>query len=134
MKEMSELHFPETLRYAQDHEWARQDNGNIVVGISDYAQDQLGDITYVELPQEGDSFEKGEELGTLESVKAVSEVFMPVSGEIVAVNTELGETPGLVNEDPYERGWLVEVKPTDLKEMDDLMSAEQYAEMLRGLE
>lgn len=134
MKEISELNFPETLRYAQDHEWARQENGNIVVGISDYAQDQLGDITYVELPQEGDSFEKGEELGTLESVKAVSEVFMPVSGEIVAVNTELGETPALVNEDPYGRGWLVEVKPTDLGEMDDLMSAEQYAEMLRRLE
>lgn len=134
MKEISELNFPETLRYAQDHEWARQENGNIVVGISDYAQDQLGDIIYVELPQEGDSFEKGEELGTLESVKAVSEVFMPVSGEIVAVNTELGETPALVNEDPYGRGWLVEVKPTDLGEMDDLMSAEQYAEMLRRLE
>lgn len=134
MKEISELNFPETLRYAQDHEWARQENGNIVVGISDYAQDQLGDIIYVELPQEGDSFEKGEELGTLESVKAVSEVFMPVSGEIVAVNTELGETPALVNEDPYGRGWLVEVKPTDLGEMDDLMSAEQYTEMLRRLE
>ena len=134
MKEISELNFPETLRYAQDHEWARQENGNIVVGISDYAQDQLGDIIYVELPQEGDSFEKGEELGTLESVKAVSEVFMPVSGEIVAVNTELGETPALVNEDPYGRGWLVEVKPTDLGEMADLMSAEQYAEMLRRLE
>jgi glycine cleavage system H protein len=134
MKEISELNFPETLRYAKDHEWARQENGNIVVGISDYAQDQLGDITYAELPQEGNSFEKGEELGTLESVKAVSEVFMPVGGEIVAVNTELGETPGLVNEDPYGRGWLVQVKPTDLEEVGELMSAEQYAEMLRGLE
>lgn len=134
MKEIHELHFPDTVRYAHDHEWARQENDIIVVGISDYAQDQLGDITFVELPQEGDFFEKGEEFGTLESVKAVSEVFMPVAGEIVAINGELGESPGLVNEDPYGAGWLIKVRPTNATDLENLMSANEYEDMLRGLE
>lgn len=134
MKEISELQLPDTVWYAKDHEWARTENGTIVIGVSDYAQDQLGDITYVELPQEGDTFERGEEFGTLESVKAVSELFIPVSGEIVAVNTELGEMPGWVNEDPYGKGWLIKVQPADAAQMDDLMSASDYTEMLEGLE
>ena len=134
MKEINELQFPDTVRYAKDHEWARLENGTIVIGVSDYAQDQLGDITYVELPQEGDTFERGAEFGTLESVKAVSELFIPVGGEIVAVNTELGDMPGAVNEDPYGKGWLVKVQPTTAGEMDELMSASEYVEMLKGIE
>ncbi|MFH1113738.1 MAG: glycine cleavage system protein GcvH, partial [Pseudomonadota bacterium] len=101
MKKIEELNFPASLRYAEDHEWAVLRDGTVVVGISDYAQDQLGDITYVELPAVGDSLEQGDEFGTLESVKAVSELFMPVGGDIVAVNEDLGESPGLINEDPY---------------------------------
>jgi glycine cleavage system H protein len=134
MKELDELQFPDNLSYAQQHEWARLDGDKVLVGISDYAQDQLGDITFVELPEVGAAFEKGEEFGTLESVKAVSELFMPLGGEIIAVNVELGESPGLVNSDPYGAGWLIQVSPTGLEELQSLMTADQYIEMLRGLE
>ncbi len=134
MKKIKELNLPGSVRYAEDHEWAKLGNGTVVVGISDYAQDQLGDITYVELPAVGDSFEQGDEFGTLESVKAVSELFMPVGGDIVAVNEDLGESPGLINEDPYVGGWIVEIQPSDLKELDALMDVDGYVEMLRGFE
>lgn len=134
MKEIDELHLPDDVRYAQEHEWAKLDGDKVVVGVSDYAQDQLGDITYAELPAVGDTFDKGQEFGTLESVKAVSELFMPVTGEIAAVNVELGESPGLVNEEPYGAGWLIEVKPAKIDDLDTLMSAAEYREMLRGLE
>jgi len=134
MKQIKELNLPSSVRYAEDHEWARVTNGTVVVGISDYAQDQLGDITYVELPTVGDSFEQGDEFGTMESVKAVSELFIPVGGEIVAVNEDLGESPGLINEDPYGSGWIIEVEPSNLHEMDTLMDADAYREMLRGFE
>ncbi|MBM3299469.1 MAG: glycine cleavage system protein GcvH [Deltaproteobacteria bacterium] len=127
------MQFPGGLRYAEQHEWARLEGDMVVVGISDYAQDQLGDITFVELPSVGDTFEKGQEFGTLESVKAVSELFIPLGGEILAANEELAESPGLVNSDPYGRGWLIQVKPTDVEELQSLMTAEQYIEMLRGL-
>ena len=131
MKELSELDFPETVRYTEDHEWAA-DNGEIVlIGVSDYAQDQLGDIVYVEMPEIGDIFEKGDEFGTLESVKAVSEIYMPVGGEVVAVNESLVDTPELINQDPYG-AWIVEIRATDAGEYDELMSAEDYIEMLRG--
>jgi glycine cleavage system H protein len=134
MKQIKELNFPSSVRYAEDHEWTRVTNGTVIVGISDYAQDQLGDITYAELPAVGDSFEQGDEFGTLESVKAVSELFMPVGGDIVAVNEDLGESPGLINEDPYGSGWIIAIEPSDLREMDTLMDAEAYIEMLRGFE
>lgn len=134
MKEIKELNLPSSVRYAEDHEWARVTNGTVIVGISDYAQDQLGDITYAELPAVGDTFEQGDEFGTLESVKAVSELFMPIGGEIVAVNEELGESPGLINDDPYGSGWLIEVEPSDLHEMDTLMDTDAYREMLKGFE
>lgn len=134
MADINELHLPDFVRYAEDHEWAKLSDGTAIVGISDYAQDQLGDITYVELPAVGDSFEKGEEFGTLESVKAVSELFMPIGGEIKAVNEELGESPGLINEDPYGNGWLIEIEPSDPNEMESLMTAEGYVELLRGFD
>ncbi|MBB5346815.1 glycine cleavage system protein GcvH [Desulfoprunum benzoelyticum] len=131
MKDLSELDFPETVRYTEDHEWAAVDGEVVRIGVSDYAQDQLGDIVYVEMPEIGDIFEKGDEFGTLESVKAVSEIYMPVGGEVVAVNEVLVDTPELINQDPYG-AWIVEIRATDVGEYDELMSAEDYIEMLRG--
>jgi glycine cleavage system H protein len=103
-----------------------------VIGISDYAQDQLGDIVFVELPQVGDTFEKGVEFGTVESVKAVSELYMPLGGEVVAVNETLEESPELVNNDPYSGGWMIKIKPSNADEMDQLMRKEAYLDMLKG--
>lgn len=131
MKELSELEFPETMRYTEDHEWAAVDGETVRIGVSDYAQDQLGDIVYVEMPKVGDIFEKGDEFGTLESVKAVSEIYMPVGGEVVAVNEALIDTPEMINQDPYG-AWIVEIRPNDAGEYDELMSAEDYLDMLRG--
>ncbi|MDP3481325.1 MAG: glycine cleavage system protein GcvH [Desulfoprunum sp.] len=131
MKELSELEFPETIRYTEDHEWAAVDGDTVRIGVSDYAQDQLGDIVYVEMPEVGDMFEKGDEFGTLESVKAVSELYLPMGGEVVAVNELLLETPELINQEPYG-SWIVEIRPTDPAEYDELMNAEDYIEMLRG--
>ena len=131
MKELSELDFPETVRYTEDHEWAAVDGETVRIGVSDYAQDQLGDIVYVEMPEIGDMFEKGDEFGTLESVKAVSELYLPMGGEVVAVNDLLLETPELINQEPYGT-WIIEIRPSDPAEYDDLMNAEDYLEMLRG--
>ena len=134
MKEIGELHLPDDVRYAEDHEWARSEGENTRIGISDYAQDQLGDIVYVELPQVGDTFNKGEEFGTVESVKAVAELYMPIGGEILAVNTALEESPELVNKSPYGDGWLIEVKPADSAELDALMTRDVYLETLKGIQ
>jgi glycine cleavage system H protein len=132
MKEISELTLPEDLRYAEDHEWVRTGSDNAKIGISDYAQDQLGDIVFVELPQVGDVLEKGAEFGTVESVKAVSELYMPIGGEVIAVNAELEDAPELVNTAPYDQGWMVEVKPTDAGQIDALMDKAAYLEALKG--
>ena len=122
---------PENLRYTEEHEWVRLQGDTAEIGITHFAQDQLGDIVYVEMPEIGDIFEKGDEFGTLESVKAVSEIYMPVGGEVVAVNEALIDTPELINQDPYG-AWIVEIRATDVGEYDELMSAEDYIEMLRG--
>ena len=132
MKEISELNLPGDVRYAEDHEWARLDGNKARVGLDDYAQDQLGDIVFVELPNVGDVFKKGEEFATVESVKAVAECYMPLSGEITAVNTELVDSPGLINESPYGSGWLIEIKPSDLSEMDLLMTREACLTKIKG--
>jgi glycine cleavage system H protein len=132
MKEISELNLPDDLRYAEDHEWARSEGGNIRVGIDDYAQDQLGDIVYVDLPQVGDTFSKGEEFGSVESVKAVSELYLPVGGEVIEINTKLEDSPELVNASPYDDGWMVLVKPDDPAELDALMDKNAYLEILKG--
>ena len=134
MKELSELILPDDLRYAEDHEWARIEGGEVRVGISDYAQDQLGDIVFVELPAVGDVFSRGDEFGTLESTKAVSELYAPVGGEVTAVNDALEESPGLVNESPYEAGWLIEIRPDDPVELEGLLSRADYLELLKGSE
>jgi glycine cleavage system H protein len=132
MKDLNELNFPEDLSYTKEHEWVRPLDGDTVrMGITDYAQDQLGDIVFVDVPQVGDTFKQEEELTTVESVKAVSEVYMPISGEITSVNSELEDSPELLNTDPYGEGWIVEIKPDDPSELDGLMSKDAYLEMLR---
>ncbi len=132
MKEISELTFPEEMKYNKSHEWAKPDGDTVRIGITDYAQDQLGDIVFVELPQAGETFDKGDEFGTVESVKAVSELYMPIGGEIVAVNETLADAPEKVNESPYEGGWMIEIKPGDPSEMDGLLDKNAYLESLKG--
>ncbi len=134
MKEIDELNLPDDVRYAEDHEWIRYEGDKVRIGISDYAQNQLGDIVFVELPQSGDTFEKGEEFGTVESVKAVSELYMPIGGEIISLNAALEESPDLVNQSPYNDGWMIEVKPSDSAELEALITRDAYLEMLKGLE
>ncbi|RJP66717.1 MAG: glycine cleavage system protein GcvH [Candidatus Abyssobacteria bacterium SURF_17] len=134
MKQISELNLPDDIRYSEDHEWARREGDAVRVGISDYAQDQLGDITFVGLPNVGDSFNQKEEFGTVESTKAVSELFMPVGGEVLAVNEALVESPGLVNEDPYGAGWILLVKSHNPDEMNSLMTKDDYVKRLKGTE
>jgi glycine cleavage system H protein len=131
MKELSELNFSDDVMYIDTHEWTKMDNDEAIIGISDYAQDQLGDIVFVELPQVGKTFEKGAEFGTVESVKAVSELFLPVSGEVVAINESLDDTPELVNNEPYTGGWMLRVKLSDKSELDQLMNQSAYLESLK---
>ena len=132
MKELNELNFPDDVRYAKSHEWAQARDDTIKIGITDYAQDQLGDIVFVELPEVGDTFGQGEEFGTVESVKAVSELYMPVAGEVVAINDSLEDAPEKVNNAPYGDGWMLEVKADNPAEMDDLMDNNAYVETLKG--
>jgi glycine cleavage system H protein len=132
MKELNELNFPAEVRYAESHEWARSEGDRVKIGISDYAQDQLGDIVFVELPEVGDTLGKGEEFGTVESVKAVSELYMPVAGEIVAANASLEDAPEKVNNTPYGDGWMIEIKAENPSELDDLMDNDAYLGTLKG--
>jgi glycine cleavage system H protein len=132
MKEINELNFPDDIRYAESHEWAKPQGDTVKVGISDYAQDQLGDIVFVEMPEAGETFEKGAEFGTVESVKAVSELYMPVGGEVVAVNTSLEDSPEMVNNTPYTDGWMIEVKPDDPAQLDSLLTKDAYLKSLQG--
>jgi len=125
---------PADRKYTEDHEWAMLDEGLVVVGITDYAQEQLGDIVYVELPQPGDTIEKSQSFGIIESVKAASDLLAPVSGAVVAANEELVDRPELVNQEPYEGGWMLRVQPEDGRQMDDLLTAEEYVVHLETLE
>ena len=134
MKEIQELEFPEALKYTEVHEWALPEGEGIKIGISDYAQDQLGDIVFVELPQKGERFEKGGEFGTVESVKAVAELFIPVGGEVLTVNSVLDGSPELLNKDPYGEGWMIEIKTSGSVELETLMARDAYVEHLKGKE
>jgi glycine cleavage system H protein len=120
-------------RYTKDHEYVRLEGDTAVVGITDYAQSQLGDVVYVELPEIGRRVEKGAEAAVVESVKAASEVYAPVSGEVVAVNGELENAPGTVNEDPAGKGWFLKLKVGDRAELDDLMTEEQYQDYVKSI-
>ncbi|MEW6549592.1 MAG: glycine cleavage system protein GcvH [Spirochaetota bacterium] len=117
-------------KYAESHEYAKLDAGLVIVGISDHAQEELGDIVFVELPKVGKALAKGQAFGTVESVKAASDLYMPVSGEVAEVNPELQADSGLVNRDPYGMGWMIKVKPGNLAEMDSLLSAEAYGKTI----
>lgn len=114
------------LLYTRDDEWIRVDGDEATVGVSDYAQDSLSDIVYLELPDVGDTFEEGESFGVVESVKAAADLYMPISGEVIAVNDALLDEPEAVNEDPYGRAWMVRVKMSDKSQLDELMDAEAY--------
>lgn len=124
------MNFPTNVKYTSEHEWIRLEGEEAYVGITDYAQDQLGDIVFVDVTTEGETLEAGEVFGTIEVVKTVSDLFLPVSGEILEVNPELEEHPELVNQDPYGKGWLVRIRPTDVSEMDKLMDAEAYKQII----
>jgi glycine cleavage system H protein len=127
MASASELRYDESCRYTKTSEWIRPlDGGKAAVGVTDYAQDQLSDIVYVEMPEVGDAFGSGESFGVVESVKATSDTYMPVAGEITAINEELEGSPQLVNEDPYGQGWFIEITMEDAAELDDLMDATAY--------
>ncbi len=131
MKDIQELILPEDVRYSDDHEWAKVEGATVKIGISDYAQDQLGDVVFVELPEVGDSFEAGDEFGTIESVKAVSELYLPLGGEVVAVNEELEGAPELLNQDPYS-SWIIEVKANDVQDLENLLDRDAYLGILKG--
>ncbi len=124
--------YPKDYRYTEDHEWIKIEGNIGTVGITDYAQKQLGDIVYVELPEVDDEFEKGDEVATVESVKAASPVIIPVSGKIVEINEELEDSPELVNQEPHGKGWFFKVEISNLSEIDDLMTAEQYEEFIKA--
>lgn len=123
---------PDDLDYTREHEWARREGDRVVVGITDYAQDQLGDVVFVELPEPGTKVTAGEPLGEVESTKSVSDIYSPISGEVVAKNSGVEESPEVVNSDPYGEGWLVAIKPAG--EAADLLSATEYRELIAGEE
>ena len=118
--------YPSELKYDKEHEWVRVSDDTVVMGISHFAQDQLGEVVYVDLPAEGDSITAGDTFGEIESVKSVSELFSPVTGEVTKVNDALDDAPETVNEDCYGEGWMVEVKLADASELDNMLSAEEY--------
>jgi glycine cleavage system H protein len=121
------LNIPEDLLYTKSHEWVRIEGDTATIGITDHAQDELGDIVFVELPEEGDAFDAGESFGTVESVKAVSDLYAPVGGEVVEVNSALEDAPENINEDPYGEGWIVKLRTTDEA---DLLSPEEYEKVV----
>ncbi|WP_313803797.1 glycine cleavage system protein GcvH [Cytobacillus sp.] len=125
------MNTPKELRYSEEHEWVKTEGEQVRIGITDFAQSELGDIVFVELPEVGDEVTADEPFGSVESVKTVSELYAPISGKVVAVNEDLSDSPEFVNESPYEKAWMIVVEPSDAGEMDNLMTAEQYEEMIK---
>ena len=125
------MNLPKDLRYSEEHEWVKQEDGKVRIGITDFAQSELGDIVFVELPSVGDTVTADEPFGSVESVKTVSELYAPVSGTVVEINEELDDSPEFVNESPYEKAWMIIVEPSDVTQIDELMTAEQYEEMTK---
>lgn len=124
------MNFPEELKYTKDHEWIRVEGDVATVGVTDFAQSELGDIVFVEIETEGEELEREEVFGSVEAVKTVSDLFMPVSGEVVEVNAHLEENPEAVNEDPYGEGWMVKIRMSDSSELDSLLDANAYKEVI----
>lgn len=125
------MHVPSNLLFTKDHEWVSGASGEVKVGVSSYAIEQLGDIVHIELPEEGDTFEKGESFGTIESTKTVSDLYMPVSGEVVSCNRKLEENPEMVQEDPYENGWILTIKVTS-EDQSELMKSSDYEDFIKN--
>lgn len=124
------MNVPENLKYTEDHEWIKIDGNIATVGVTDFAQGELGDIVYVEIETEGEEISSGDVFGTVEAVKTVSDLFMPASGTVVEVNSELEDSPEVVNESPYEKGWMIKIELSDTSEIDALLSADQYKEVI----
>ncbi len=124
------MNIPADLRYTQDHEWLRVENGIAIVGITDFAQGELGDIVFVEIETENEELEKGETFGTVEAVKTVSDLFMPLAGQVIEVNSALVGEPELVNKDPYGKGWMIKIDMSDESQINELLSADEYREMI----
>ncbi|GGH75249.1 glycine cleavage system H protein [Pullulanibacillus pueri] len=128
--EMNVLNVPKDLRYSEEHEWVKTEGQTVKIGITDFAQDELGDIVFVELPEVGDDIEADAAFGSVESVKTVSELYAPISGKVVAVNEELEDSPEFVNESPYEKAWMIEIEPNDLGDVEKLLSPEDYEKVI----
>lgn len=126
------MNIPASLKYTKDHEWIKVEGDEAIVGVTDFAQSQLGDIVFIEIETEGENLDKEEVFGTIEAVKTVSDLFMPVSGEVLEVNPKLTEQPDLVNKDPYGEAWMIRVKIADAAQLDELLSAEQYQEIINA--
>ncbi|HOP04313.1 MAG TPA: glycine cleavage system protein GcvH [Tenuifilaceae bacterium] len=126
------MNVPTNLKYTKDHEWIRVEGDEAVVGVTDFAQGQLGDVVFIEIETLGETIEKEEVFGTIEAVKTVSDMFMPVSGEIIAVNESLADAPETVNKDPYGEGWMVKIKITDPSQLEELLTPEQYGEIVNA--
>ena len=126
------MNFPQNLKYTNEHEWIRVEGDIAYVGINDYAQEPLGVIVFVDIPTVGETLEAGETFGTIEVVKTISDLFLPIAGEVLEQNEALEENPELVNKDPYGEGWLIKVKPTDIKAVEDLLDAEAYKAVVNG--
>ncbi|WP_020530186.1 glycine cleavage system protein GcvH [Flexithrix dorotheae] len=124
------MNFPEELKYTKDHEWVKIDGDIATIGITEFAQGELGDIVYVDIPTEGEEVEAGEVFGSVEAVKTVSDLFMPITGEVIEINEALEGEPELVNSDPYEAGWMIKIKISDPSSISDLLSSEAYAELV----
>ena len=122
--------YPSDLRYTRDHEWVRPNGNQWRVGITKFATEQLGEVVFVELPKVGTAFSKGDAIGSIESVKAVSEIYAPVSGKVTAVNNALETEPESINDDPHDQGWMVDIEPSDKSELDDLLDAAKYGEFV----
>ena len=123
---------PQELKYTKDHEWIKVDGNEVLIGITDFAQQELGDIVYVEIETEGEELSKGDVFGTVEAVKTVSDLFMPVNGKIIEVNANLESEPETVNTDPYEKGWMIKVEIKDGSALDDVLSADDYKNLISG--
>ena len=126
------MNLPENLKYTKEHEWVRVEGDAAYVGITDFAQGELGDIVFVEIETEGEELDKGETFGTVEAVKTVSDLFMPVGGKVAEFNTELEDEPELVNKDPYGKGWMIKIEMSDNADLNDLMDAAAYQKMLEA--
>ncbi len=127
---VQKMNIPDNLKYTKDHEWIKVENNEALIGITDYAQNELGDIVFIEVETEGETLDREETFGTIEAVKTVSDLFMPVGGEIVEFNEKLEQSPETVNNDPYGEGWIVKVKITDVAQLDDLLDAAAYKELI----